>query len=757
MAGPVLSLPRLPAKWAALLLAALIVLPPLALLRLHVNNAPAVYLPAHAPAVAYEREIRKHLPEDDVLVVLLERDGLFEADFLNALDRVAGSLEGHRWIDRVLTVTTLDHIAGTQDGFTVERLLGPTSLEGRTPTERRKRATEDRFAPGRVVAPGGDLLALVVRPIPLSSSLARTEVYDVTRAALAEAGLSGAVTGMAGHVALDVAEFRSMIFDTLAFTPATVAIGLVLIGGLFRRLLAVAVTALALAAVVSSTVALLALWGRPFNLISALIPPLMAALTVAFLVHLFTSLRHASVRGLRGADRVARALADIRRPAFYTAVTTALGLASLGLSPIPPIQALGLASAAGMGVLYLTTMTLLPPLLVRWDVRPWPGQVRIAKAIERLVSRVGRFAMRQAGWVVLVAMVGLGLLAPRIADVTAETDLYHFFAPSHPLIQATHRVESKLSGVTTLDVVFEASRRDALKDPARLAAIQGFQDWVDELPEVDRSLSLVETIQEMHWAFHSEDPAFRRLPDNQALISQYLFVYDGRDLYDLVDREFRRTRVALNLDVHGANQIQQVIVALQSRLRAKPPADLDWHITGMGRLLADQEDLLIQGQVRSLWAALGVIFLLMLLLWRSLSAALLCLLPNLAPIVFIFSLMGLLGIWLDFATAMIASVAVGIAVDDTIHVYAGFARRRARGQRVTWALARTLRQAGLAVTITTTILVAQFLLLTTSQFVPTVQFGALTAVGLAAALVFDVALLPALLALAAAARRRRAA
>jgi predicted RND superfamily exporter protein len=142
---------------------------------------------------------------------------------------------------------------------------------------------------------------------------------------------------------------------------------------------------------------------------------------------------------------------------------------------------------------------------------------------------------------------------------------------------------------------------------------------------------------------------------------------------------------------------------------------------------------------------LSLIFLLMLILWRSLGDALLCMIPNASPIVLIFIVMGISGIWLDMATAMIASVAVGIAVDDTIHVYHGYSKRRRAGVRPVLALVRTYRQAGRAVMTSTIILTAQFMILVMSLFKPTTHFGLLTSIGLWAALLFDLLLLPALL------------
>jgi transposase-like protein len=256
---------------------------------------------------------------------------------------------------------------------------------------------------------------------------------------------------------------------------------------------------------------------------------------------------------------------------------------------------------------------------------------------------------------------------------------------------------------------------------------------------------MADIVEDLHWAFRGEDPAYRVIPDDDELTSQLLLVYDGEDLYDLVDRDFQHARITLNLNVHSANAIDEVMTEMRAYLEAEVGDRFAWDIGGVGRLFADMEELLVAGQVYSLWGALVLIYLFMLILWRAPWGAALCMIPNLSPILLIFIIMGAFGIWLDMATAMIASVAVGIAVDDTIHVYHGFRTRLDRGSSAVVALVRSYREAGRAVVVTTLILSAQFLVLVTSDFVPSSNFGLLTMIGLVTAMLFDLLLLPALL------------
>lgn len=735
----------LPAPVALALLLALAILPGGLLLNIELNNAPEVYFPASSPAVQFENELREDFPLDQVLVVLFEGEDLLSDKVLADMQRVVRELQAHPRVDRVLALPTLDHIRGTADGFAVEPLLDTAVAAPLDDAARRARVLEDRFAPGMLVSEDAKAVALVVRPQALEDSLQRLELENATLAAIAGTSLEPRMTAVGGQVALDVAQLRAMIRDSVMFIPLTTGLGLLFIGWMFRRWLAVLTAAAVIGAVVSMSVGVLILAGRPYTLISAVLPPLMAALSVALLIHWFNALTAAAQRGLHGEARVNRALGEIARPALFTALTTAAGLASLGLSPIQPIQAFGLTAAVGALLLAAVVLVLLPPLFARWDRGSWAARGRGIHRLDQVVSALRRLGMRRSGWVLVITGVALLLAVPQVARVQVETDLFRFFKQDHPISVSNERIRDKLSGVTTLEVVFDGPGRDSLKVPQRLAQIRDFQHWLDSLPEVDRSTSVAELIEEMHWAFHDEQPAYRTLPDSAALIAQYLFIYDGIELHELVNREFDRTRLLLNLRVSGAREINRVIRQIEQAVEERELGDLSVTVGGFGRMFGDQETLLIQGQIRGLAGAVVLIFLLMALLWRSVSASAVCMLPNLAPIVLIFSLMGALGIWLDMATAMIASVAVGIAVDDTIHVFEGYRRRRQRGLSPGRALARTYRQAGRAVTATTLVLCGQFLLLTTSRFVPTVEFGLLTAVGLFTALLFDLLFLPALL------------
>jgi len=738
---------RLPWKlyFSFLCLLAITIFPNALLPNLNINNAPSTYLPPDAPSLEIDRQIREKFPNDEVIVLLFEGVALFSDGFISAYDELTEALEGHPLITDVISATRQDHISGSEDGFLVEPLIDPQELDQSRPKERQRRALSDRFARNSLIAPDGSAIALVVIPTKLDDSIRHLaleeEILDIVRAQR----LEGYLSALAGNIATDVAQMRAILHDNMIFIPATVAVGLILIWWLFHRWLAVIVTGVVTGAVVSSTIAFYVILQQPFNSISGIIPPLLSALTIAALVHFFNALHYASKRGLAGKKRVRAALSEIRRPALFSTLTTAAGLASLGLSPIPPISTFGLTSAVGVCLIYLIVIHVLPTIFSRFDNRDWPSRKSGLALMDTLVNKLFHLGIRYPVWVISLGLIALLAATPQIAKVKVETNILEFFSPSHPLRIATQKIEQKLVGTTPLEVLFTATDGASLIAPTTLDNIKSLQLWLEQQPEVDKSVSIADFVEEMNWGFNEEDDDYRIIPDSQELITQYLFIYDGTDLFDFIDQDYQQARVALNLNVHGAHEISGLMERIQAYLNEHPVHKATWDIAGAGRLFADQEKLLIKGQIYSLAGALLLIFLLMLGLWRSLKDTLVCMIPNISPILLIFILMGVFGIWLDMATAMIASVSVGIAIDDTIHIFHGFIQRVRRGHSPILALARTYAQAGRAVMTTSIILCTQFCLLLASAFVPMGHFGALTSIGLLTALVFDLLLMPALL------------
>jgi predicted RND superfamily exporter protein len=717
------------------------------LFKIHFNNSGDIYSPPDAPIIQLRESLFREFPTDDALIALFEGDNLFSPDFLASLHRVARTMEQHPSVDRVLTLTTVEHIDATDDGFAVSLLVDPKHLDARTPAQWKQRVLGDTMAPGLIVSRDGRAVALVVRPVILKESLARRDILIALDAAIAAEKLSSVHTATAGTVAQTVEELQSIWRDSAIFIPLTVIIGLALMWWVVGRVRPVVIGGLAMGMVVSVSVAGLVLSGQPYTPITAMIPTLMAAYTTATLLHLYAAIQRARIALLPRPQRIARALKDTFKPGLFNVLTTGAGLLSLLWVDIPPVQSFGLSGAIGTLMVFLVVFILVPPILLKWDTPRWPRRRSGFARARHIAAAVAVFSLRHAKAVLLTTVLMVAAAIPLVLQVKVESNLIEFFAPDHTISRSTDRVESKLSGITGLEIVLTGMERDSLKDPARLAQIKALQTWLEAQPEIDRSFSLVDVIEEMNRAFQGEEQDAGNLPTSRKQIEQLLLIYDGKDLYELVNREYQRSRITLNLNVHGANEISQVIDRIRVHLASQPIEGIQTEFAGFGKLFSDQEDRIVDGQVRSFSAAFIQILLLMALLFHSLRGGLICLVPNLAPLFFIFVVMGSTGIALDVATVLIAGVILGITVDDTIHLYHGYLHRIHNGVSPVFAIIRSVESSGRAVIAISIVLIAQFSLLGLSDFRPTAHFGTLCAVGLFAGQVFELLLMPALLGL----------
>lgn len=716
-----------------------------ALLDLHFNNAPEAYYPKDSPAVRLRDELRSHFPSDEVLTVAFTGSDLYSPDFLRRLDRAASELQRHPLVDRVLTVTTMERISGSADGFSVGKLVEVGNLNKLNGPALQKRVLADRFAPGALVSRDGTTMAMAVRPKALSESGQRLALSIAVAQAINTHGLRGHYAGEAGTVPLDVAQLTSIFSDSAVFVPATVGIGLALLWWVVGRFRPMVLGAVAMSTVVMPTIALIVTLGQPYTMATAILPSLLSAYTSATLLHLYAAIQKGHSLGLSRRSSVERALTDTFRPGVYNVLTTVAGIGSLVLVPIPPIQVFGLAGAFGTVMVFITVFVLLPPFLRHWDNRRWPVKSSGLGRFGRVAPKIAIFSLRHHK-AVIIAAIGLTVAClPLVSRVSVESDILAFFSPSHPVNVHTRLVEDKLSGVTSLEVSIKADGQDSLQSIEALQHIKAFQAWLDQQPEVSRTVSFVDLVEEMNWAMNREKPAFRAIPRTDKLLRQYLLVYDGTDLYELVDRNFEHTRIVLSLNVHGTRAIAAAMTKIRDHLKSNPLPGLEVDIGGEARLFVDQSDLLIDGQLNSFAGAFGQIFLFMAILWRSVAAAGICMIPNLAPLYFVFVLMGTLGIHIDVATIMIAGVVLGITVDDTIHLYHGYKHRLASGMSPVHAIARSFESTGPAVMAISVLLISQFAMLACSSFIPTSNFGLMTAIGLFSGQAFELLLLPALL------------
>jgi len=430
-------------------------------------------------------------------------------------------------------------------------------------------------------------------------------------------------------------------------------------------------------------------------------------------------------------------------PVAFTAWTTAAGFLSLCVSQLHVIRGFGLYATAGVGCSLLAALVAAPALLglggigqAKLPSEPFPG-------LAGHFGRLAAFDIRHRRALLVAAagvLVGSGLLALRIE---VNTEVIGIFPEDAPVRRSYEAINQRMGGANTFYVMLESSQERAFEDPANLQALAGLQAWLEEQPEIGATTSMADYLRVIHQAFLGGGPAELRLPATRALARQLLVFGGNEELDKLVDPSRHTATILVRSTSTSSKEFAQLARRIDARL-SQLPSGIHGRTTGNAILLTRASDTISRGQALSLLAACAMIGLILIVYFRSLRIGLIALVPNVLPVAVYFGTLGATGIGLNNATALMASIVLGIAVDDTIHLLVHFRRSSREQPSRDGAVVSALQHLGRPVTYTTLVLCLGLGVVATSQLQTQADFGALGAWTLAVAWLADVTITPAL-------------
>jgi hypothetical protein len=453
-------------------------------------------------------------------------------------------------------------------------------------------------------------------------------------------------------------------------------------------------------------------------------------------------------------DRTAalgRTLRQMTLACFLTTFTTAAGFASLMVADTAVIRDFGLQCCIAVGVTFFAVILAVPTMLAWIPVervgRPaQPRDGRFYAALDALVARRPLRVMVFSLTIVLAAAwLGRG--------VQTNSRLLEMYTPDHPTWSAIKLAEQTTGGVIPVFIHLSGAP-DQMLEPEILGKIKALEDAARAEQMTGWTASPATWVGQLHQLLTGEPG----LPTSRAMAAQELLLaqMSGELPIDRVlSADHARARILMIDKDAGGREYLRVKHALEAQAEALfAGTGVVVDITGDGMLAADGVNTLITDLLYSLGLIFGVIALTMLALLRDLKLALIALVPNLVPLVFIMATLGLMGSELQTSNIISFTIAVGMAVDDTIHFIVRYREERKAGRDNTTAIRHTFHGAGQAIVVTSVLLVLGFGVLATSSLTSTRDFGVLASVTMTAALLGDLLLLPAMLHLFAGGRRR---
>ncbi len=695
----------------------------------------------------YDR-IAREFGSDNRTIIYIRDPGLWSPDKLATLEELHYALEGLDFVERVDDFFNLRSIRGAEGKIESRVFLAEAPKDQAASARAREDALYNPLIAGNFVSRDGTVVALLVSVREtLEDEGFDRRVHKILEETLMPAREVFQEVFQVGSPRIN-AELNTVLFDDLMLLGPTSALVLFLAVLLFLRNGFAAVVPLVTSALsIAWTLGMMGWTGIPLNILSAMLPSLVVVIGSTEDTHMiaayFQGVSQATVHHRAFATRFM--MLHMGVPLILTILTTGMGLASNIFTGIDLIQDFAIAATFAILANGVITILFVPMALsimgpLRTPLLHNKGQV---VGIPGLVVRLFSFTKdRFAQSILVVTALLCAFFVYHSSKLYVTNDPLSYFREDRPLIRDAKRIQRDLAGMKVFFVTLEMDQDKAFQEPKNIRKLVEIQEFLEKQGIFDRSISLADHLALVNREFHQGNPKFHRTPGKRELVAQYLLFFHRRDLESYVSHDFRRANIVVRHNVSDSHTLNRHIQELKEVAASIAGDRMRVHVVGENLMVNAAADGLMVAQVKSLGVLLLVIFLMMSAMFTSFKGGLISLIPNLVPIILMFGIMGLLGIPLNPGTAMVAVIAIGIAIDGTIHLLSRYNELCRRTSDYTEAVNITVREEATPMVTTSLALALGFGILILSDFTLVAQFGALSAATMLFALFSNLLITP---------------
>ena len=543
---------------------------------------------------------------------------------------------------------------------------------------------------------------------------------------------------LAGRPVVEVTSGMEAMKDMQVMVPLLIAVIAFSLFVIFRTWSGVLLPLTVMAMGVLWTMGTMALLDVPMYTISTMLPVILVAVGIGNGIHVIS---HYYDHVLQDSQRdrrviVADVMSSLGAPLVVTSLTTAIGFLTLWFAEMPPFKVFGLFTVLGIFYCWLLSVALIPAVLSR--VKPKVGGYLQKRQAMRVYSEQSRWvkqlvdlgsAMSQRGRVgviVLIVLSALALLGG--SKMFVDSSWMSDFRSDSDLSIANKLINEKFSGSIRLHVIVDGKQDGALKSLKVLQAMDDLQKHLKQQPMVGDSISIVNYLKSMNKTMHAGDKAYDTLPDSDAQVAEYLFLFSisGRpdELEEVVDFTYRQANMMIMIKTDHTKELRAVIDDVKSYAAQRfGPLNVDVNLAGSANNSYLWADMLIGSQTTSIIFSKVGIAILAALLFRSIIFGLFVIVPVTLSTLLIAAASGVFAIPLDVSTALAAGVAIGVGVDYAVHYIYSYRRARLDNSTYLAATQATLRGVGKTIVFNAVVVTAGFVVLFFSVFPPHVKLG----------------------------------
>ena len=717
------------------------------------TNYRVFFSEANPELQAVEELQNTYTKNDNFFFVVESRSGAaFDRDTMAAVEELTEAAWRIPYAIRVDSVSNFQHTYAIEDDLIVEDLVRDAEdSEARFLEERRDVALAEPLLRNQILTADGDVTAInVVLQYPEKGFMEVPEAVEHARALQAdiEAQYPELTIHLTGVSMLNNAFAETGMSDGATLMPMMFLVIFLLTWLIIRSLTATFSTLLVIGLSTTVAMGVAGFFGVKLTPIAMSAPIVILTLAVADSIHILMSLKNLMRDGMAKTEALVEAVRINFLPVGITSLTTIVGFLSLNFSDSPPYWHLGNITAVGILAAWLFSITVLPAALslLPFRVKQQQGTAWSVRAMDRLSGFVIR---RYRALLVGVGIPALALIA-LIPTLEFNDQWVEYFDE-----RIEFRVDSDNAmnhfGLYPIEYSIPANGPGGISEPEYLANLEALTEFLREQEHVTHVYSLSDIMKRLNRNMHADEDSYYRIPDDRDLAAQYLLLYElslpyGLDLNDRINVDKSATRVTATVAQATSAETKAFFDDVDAWMSDNLPSYMHAKPTSAAVMFTYISERNMENMVAGTIIAIAAIAVIMMFALQSIRLGTLSLVPNGLPILTTFGVWALLVGEVGFSVATVASISLGIIVDDTVHWLSKYVRaREERNLGVEESIRYAFRNVGMAIVVNTIILSAGFFVMTTSAFKMNVDLGLMTILSIVGALILDFLLLPALL------------
>lgn len=682
------------------------------------------------------------------VIVAPKGKDVFKPEVLKAIDEFTEDAWQIPYSNRVSSITNYLHTFAADDELLVDTILDhPTTKSAEEIAAAKQVLMHEASIIGRLLSDKGHVTA-----IDIGLQLPDNPVLEVKEVTLAVRGLVEKYHEKYPNLEFHLtgSAFADQVFaeaaerDLAFLIPLSYLIIILLLVILLRSFGAMLITLLIITLSIIFAFGIKGFYDGALTPITLLTPFMIMTIAVADCVHLFVSVFHNLREGLNKKAAVRAAMDANLQPVFLTSFTTVIGFLCLNFSESPALNDLGNIVAFGVTAAFFLAVILLPALVILTPIKTPKKATMAGGAVSALANVI---ANNSKGSFVLVAVIA-AILVGGLPKNQLNEIFIDFFDDTFDFRQANVFYDKNLSGFHRAEYLIDSGEEGGISKIEYLTKLESFGEWLRQQPEVAHVSLYTDTIKRINKSMHDDDDAYYRIPDSSEAASQYLLMYElmlplGFDIGDRVSIDRSKTRVTVKLWLTDSENILRFNESTMAWLQDNVPEVMHSMGTGVDIMFSKTARNNIAGMYYGTLAAFLLISLILAFSFRSISTGVVSLLPNILPAFMAFGLWGYLVGRIGLGESVVASLTLGLIVDDTVHFLSKYLRvRREKGLNAVEAVKYTFETVGAALVVTTVVFAFGFGILAFSHYSFNANMGALTAITICFALLVDFLLLP---------------